>query len=223
MKSLSFTGFTATVAAGLLLNVGTAKAIGIPVLDASMVFQTLENVMQHTAENNLVDGQKKEGVKHLQAMGNVRSLDGLKSYVSGVAMEKVGAQFKVPKELSKVGLTEDVMKDPTKLRDYLDGMHKKIEAGNFSAEQRTACLMAQTKLQEELTTSGMTQSMSFLQKSTDGQSMKQAKEATSSATDQMQQMGANNVLQQMMYAQQLKTTTLEANRMASTAATTLCD
>ena len=53
--------------------------------------------------------------------------------------------------------------------------------------------------------------------------MKDAKETTSSATDQMQQMGANNVLQQMMYAQQLKMTTLEANRMATTASSTLCN
>lgn len=223
MKSLSLTGFTATIATGLLLNVGTANAIGIPVIDASMVMQTLQNVLQHTQENSLVDGQKKEGTKQLQAMGNIRSMDGLKSFIAGAAMEQVGAQFKTPKELSKIGLTENTIKDPEKLRDYLDDWHKKIESGNFSAEQRAACLEAQTKLQEELSTSGFTQSMSFLQKSTDGKNMKDAKETTSSATDQMQQMGANNVLQQMMYAQQLKMTTLEANRMATTASSTLCN
>lgn len=60
MKSLSLTGFTATIATGLLLNVGTANAIGIPVFDVSMVTQTLQNVLQHIQENSLIDGQKKK-------------------------------------------------------------------------------------------------------------------------------------------------------------------
>ena len=223
MKSLSLTGFTATIATGLLLNVGTANAIGIPVFDVSMVTQTLQNVLQHIQENSLIDGQKKEGTKQLQAMGNIRSMDGLKSFIAGAATEQVNAKFKTPKELSRIGLTDSKMKDPENIRDFLDNWHKKSESGNFSSEERTACLAAQTKLQEELATSGFTQSMSFMQKSTDGKNMKNAKETASSATDQMQQMGANNVLQQMMYAQQLKMTTLESNRMATTAATTLCN
>lgn len=223
MKSLSFTGFTAAIAAGMVLNAEPANAIGIPVLDASMVMQTIQNVMQHTQENNLVDGQKKEGTKQLQAMGNVRSLDGLKGLFSGAAKEQVSSQFKTPAEASKVGLTDDTMEDPEKLRDTLDDMHQKSESGNFSAEDRSNCLTARAKMQEELATSGFTQSMSFMQKSKDGKSMKDAQEAASSATDQMQQMGAENFLQQLMLSQQLKITTLEANRAASASATTLCD
>lgn len=223
MKSLSFTGFTAAIAAGMMLNAGPANAIGIPVLDASMVMQTLQNVMQHTQENNLVDGQKKEGTKQLQSLGNVRSLDGLKSFFSNAAKEKVNAEYKNPAEMSKVGLSDDTMEDPEKLRDKLDDMHKKSESGNFSAEDRSNCLTARAKMQEELATSGFTQSMSFMQKSKNGQSLKDAQEAASSATDQMQQMGAENFLQQLMLAQQLKMTTLEANRAATASTATLCD
>lgn len=223
MKSLSFTGFTAAIAAGMVLNAEPANAIGIPVLDASMVMQTLQNVMQHTQENNLVDGQKKEGTKQLQAMGNVRSMDGLKSFFSGAAKEQVSSQFKTPSEASKVGLNDKTMEDPEKLRDQLDDMHQKSESGNFSAEDRNNCLTARAKMQEELATSGFTQSMSFMQKSKDGKSMKDAQEAASSATDQMQQMGAENFLQQLMLSQQLKMTTLEANRAATASAATLCD
>lgn len=223
MKSLSFTGFTTAIAAGMMLNAGPANAIGIPVLDASMVMQTLQNVVQHTQENNLVDGQKKEGTKQLQAMGNIRSMDGLKSFITSAGKEKVSAQFKTPAEASKVGLSDDTMEDPEKLRDQLDDMHKKSESGNFSAEDRDNCLTARAKMQEELATSGFTQSMSFMQQSKNGQTMKNAQEVTSSATDQMQQMGAENILQQMMLTQQLKTTTLEANRLATTSTATLCD
>ena len=96
MKSLSLTGFTATIATGLLLNVGTANAIGIPVFDVSMVTQTLQNVLQHIQENSQIDGQKKEGTKQLQAMGNIRSMDGLKSFIAGAATEQVNAKFKTP-------------------------------------------------------------------------------------------------------------------------------
>lgn len=223
MKSLSFTGFTAAIAAGMMLNAGPANAIGIPVLDASMVMQTLQNVVQHTQENNLVDGQKKEGTKQLQSMGNVRSMDGLKSFFSGAAKEKVNSEYKNPSEVSKVGLDDKTMEDPEKLRDQLDDMHKKSESGNFSAEDRDNCLTARAKMQEELATSGFTQSMSFMQTSQNGQNMKNAQEAASSATDQMQQMGAENFLQQLIFAQQLKMTTLEANRTASASSATLCD
>lgn len=134
MKSLSLTGFTATIATGLLLNVGTANAIGIPVFDVSMVTQTLQNVLQHIQENSLIDGQKKEGTKQLQAMGNIRSMDGLKSFIAGAATEQVNAKFKTPKELSKIGLTDSKMKDPENIRDFLDNWHKKAKAATSAAK-----------------------------------------------------------------------------------------
>ncbi len=223
----SKTAIFGLIAISFLFRCETARAIPIPTIGAELATQ-IDQLTKHIDELKKVKDQITNGIEQAKSMGDKLSMDALKSFASGQLKSALSGAMKglsVPQEMSKAGFSEDVMKDPEKVTDTLEKLKEKgkSEDGGFDMDQRKICWEARDKMAKELVTSGLANSFALQQSLASGEDMQKAQEASSASDDQMQLLGANTATLKVLYQQAASAVAMEANRLASSAISSMCD
>lgn len=213
------------MAVSFILRCETARAIPIPTIGAELG-NIVDELKNHVEELKKTADQIKNGVDQAKAMGDMASMDGLKSFAKQQA-QAFGESVKSVKataEMERAGLNEKTLEDPEKLSQKLEEVaNVGRENGQIDMSKRSICWNARTSMAKQVTLNGMTNSFSLQQNLAAGTDMKQAQDATSASDDQMQLMGANTATLKLMYKQAASATALEANRLSSLMIPNMCN
>ncbi|CCZ22091.1 unknown [Acetobacter sp. CAG:977] len=196
-----------------------AKAIPIPTIGMSELVQNLEMVKQSIEQAKQQFEQIKNGVEQAKNMGGKLSLDGLKGMIENV--DKISKSVTIPPAAKKIGLTEEVVKEPEKVKDWVQGLYKSKE-GEFDPEQTQDCRTAVAQMIEENTTASLSESLATQTELASGADMKEAQEAVNSSSDQMQMLGANSKILQKILKLKVKDTKMQANDTTSASIGDVC-
>ena len=230
MKSLSLSKIMAAATAGLVLQTQTATAFTVPTLDMSMIAEAIKTASDHGIELGEIGTQIQEGIKLSKTSGSPLSLEaGLKvgEAIGAKQLAKIKyskkQQDKMVKAMRKLGLPDEAYKDPEQLNTALNAIHAKALNGTFTAEERKLCMTTMGKMQQDLTDQALVESMSTLSKAATGEDMKEVIKTTVSGKDLTQQEQAKLTQNQLMYVELTKASKAEANKMAVSAVSALCD
>lgn len=207
----------AIISASMMPN--TAKAIPIPTIGMSELIQNLEMVKQSIEQAKQQFEQIKNGVEQAKNMGGKLSLDGLKGMIDSA--EKISKAVTIPPAAKKIGLTEEVVKEPEKVKDWVQGLYKKKE-GEFDPEETKNCRAATSQLKEENTTASLSESLATQTELASGADMKEAQEAVNNSGDQMQMLGANSKILQKILKLKVKDTKMQANDTTASSIGDVC-
>ena len=196
-----------------------AKAIPIPTIGRSELVQNLEMVKQSIEQAKQQFEQIKNGVEQAKNMGGKLSLDGLKGVLDSV--DNISKAVTIPPAAKKIGLTEEVVKEPEKVKDWVQGLYKSKE-GEFDPEQTQDCRTAVAQMREENTTASLSESLATQTELASGADMKEAQEAVNNSSDQMQMLGANSKILQKILKLKLKDTKRQANDTTSASIGDVC-
>lgn len=196
-----------------------AKAIPIPTIGRSELVQNLEMVKQSIEQAKQQFEQIKNGVEQAKNMGGKLSLDGLKGVLDSV--DNISKAVTIPPAAKKIGLTEEVVKEPEKVKDWVQGLYKSKE-GEFDPEQTQDCRTAVAQMREENTTASLSESLATQTELASGADMKEAQEAVNNSSDQMQMLGANSKILQKILKLKLKDTKMQANDTTSASIGDVC-
>lgn len=224
MKHLKKTTLFSLVAVSFILRTTVVHAIPIPSLAPAELASQIDQLGKHIQELNNIKNQITNGIDQAKAMGDKLSMDALKQFASGKLNSALSGglgALSIPKEMEKAGFTEDVSKDPEKIKGWLDGMKGK-DGTAMTEEQYGSCAAARASMSEELALSGLANSLSLQQNLASGEDMKSAQEASGASDDQMQLIGANSATLKVMYQQAAASTVIEANRLAASAISEMC-
>ncbi len=216
LKKSALVGLT-FVSASLVAE--PAKAIPIPTIGMSELVQNLEMVKQSIDQAKQQFEQIKNGVEQAKNMGGKLSLDGLKGMLDSV--DKISKAVTIPPAAKKIGLTEEVVKEPEKVKDWVQGLYKSKE-GDFDPEQTQDCRAATSQLVEENTTASLSESLATQTELASGQDMKEAQEAVNNSSDQMQMLGANAKILQKILKLKVKDTKMQANDTTAASIGNVC-
>lgn len=216
LKKSALVGLT-FVSASLVAE--PAKAIPIPTIGMSELVQNLEMVKQSIDQAKQQFEQIKNGVEQAKNMGGKLSLDGLKGMLDSV--DKISKAVTIPPAAKKIGLTEEVVKEPEKVKDWVQGLYK-AKDGKFDPEQTKNCRAAASQLKEENTTASLSESLATQTELASGQDMKEAQEAVNNSSDQMQMLGANAKILQKILKLKVKDTKMQANDTAASSIGDVC-
>ncbi len=196
-----------------------AKAIPIPTIGMSELVQNLEMVKQSIDQAKQQFEQIKNGVEQAKNMGGKLSLDGLKGAAQG--LQSASKAVTIPPAAQKTGLTNETVKDPAKVRDWVQNLYKQKDEG-FDIEERDNCRAASSQLQEENTAASLSESLATQTEIASGSDMKEAQEAVNNSGDQMQMLGANTKILQKILKMKAADTKMKANDTAASAVDGLC-
>lgn len=196
-----------------------AKSIPIPTIGMSELVQNLEMVKQSIEQAKQQFEQIKNGVEQAKNMGGKLSLDGLKGVLDSV--DNISKAVTIPPAAKKIGLTEEVVKEPEKVKDWVQGLYKSKE-GEFDPEQTQDCRTAVAQMREENTTASLSESLATQTELASGADMKEAQEAVNNSSDQMQMLGANSKILQKILKLKLKDTKMQANDTTSASIGDVC-
>lgn len=216
LKKSALVGLT-FVSASLVAE--PAKAIPIPTIGMSELVQNLEMVKQSIDQAKQQFEQIKNGVEQAKNMGGKLSLDGLKGMLDSV--DKISKAVTIPPAAKKIGLTEEVVKEPEKVKDWVQSLYK-AKDGEFDPEQTKNCRAAASQLKEENTTASLSESLATQTELASGQDMKEAQEAVNNSSDQMQMLGANAKILQKILKLKVKDTKMQANDTAASSIGDVC-
>ena len=225
MTYLKKSGVFGLMAISFLFCARTAQAVPVPTIGAELAVQN-DQLTKHIDELKKVKDQISNGVEQAKAMGDKMSMDALKNFAKGQAEQKLGGAMKsveLPKEMSRAGLTEEVMKDPSKASDVVEKLKKSGKTGEYDVDKRRICWDARESMKKELAMLNLTNSFALQQNIASGEQMKKAQEAVGSSDDQMQLIGANTAVLRMIYQLVASSTAMKANDVASSALETMCD
>ena len=164
----------------------------------------------------------------LKSIGSDMSMDILKHSTGDLknafkkVTDQVLAEVKIPSQMQKIGLTQDVMKDPENTRNFIDKWSNKFETGNFTDDEVALCRAASAKLQHELSKSTFATTMAVQLETSKGENVDAANDMANSAQDQMSSLGVSINLEQRMQQEMAKLTSMQASSMAATSTGTLC-
>ena len=212
------------VAFSFFFRAGTVHAIPIPTIGAELATQ-IDQLTKHIDELKKVKDQITNGIEQAKSMGDKLSMDALKNFAKNQAKSALSGAMtgvKIPQEMSNIGFTEDVMKDPEQISQKLDGLHKN-SGKDFKQEDFLKCQTARASMTRELSMKNLANSFALQQNLASGEDMKKAQEASSASDDQMQLIGANTATLKVMYQQLASTTAMTAGSMASSALDKMCD
>lgn len=196
-----------------------AKAIPIPTIGMSELVQNLEMVKQSIEQAKQQFEQIKNGIEQAKNMGGKLSLDGLKGMMDSA--DKISKAVTIPPAAKKIGLTEEVVKEPEKVKDWVQDLYKS-KNGEFDPEQTKNCRTATSQLKEENTTASLSESLATQTELASGQDMKEAQEAVNNSSDQMQMLGANSKILQKILKLKVKDTKMQANDTAASSIGDVC-
>jgi len=225
MTYLKKSGVFGLMAISFLFCTRAAQAIPVPTIGAELAVQ-IDQLTKHIDELKKVKDQISNGVEQAKAMGDKMSMDALKNFAKGQAEQKLSGAMqsvKIPQEMSKAGLTEEVMKDPSKTSDVVEKLKKSGKTGEYDVDKRRICWDARESMKKELAMLNLTNSFALQQNIASGEQMKKAQEAVGSSDDQMQLIGANTAVLRMIYQLVASSTAMKANDVASSALETMCD
>ena len=225
MTYLKKSGLFGLIAISFLFRAGTAEAIPVPTIGAELATQ-IDQLTKHIDELKKVKDQISNGVDQAKAMGDKMSMDALKSFAKeqgNAALNSAMKGVKIPQEMSKAGLSEDVMKDPEKISNVVDNLKKSGKEGEFDMEKRRVCWEARESMKKELTMSNLSNSFALQQKLASGEDMKNAQSAVGASDDQMQLIGANTATLKIMYQQEASSTMMAASDLARESLDSMCD
>ncbi len=224
MTYLKKSGIFGLMAVSFLFRAGAAQAIPVPTIGSELAVQ-IDQLTKHIDELKKVKDQISNGVDQAKAMGDKMSMDALKNFAKeqGDAALSSVKTVAVPEEMSKAGLSEDVMKDPKQISNVVDNLKKSGKNGEFDMEKRRVCWEARESMKRELTMNNLANSFALQQKLASGEDMKNAQEATGASDDQMQLIGANTATLKIMYQQEASSTMMAAGDLAKDAIGSMCD
>ena len=225
MTYLKKSGMFGLMAISFLFCARTAQAIPVPTIGAELAVQ-IDQLKKHIDELKKVKDQISNGVEQAKAMGDKMSMDALKNFAKGQAEQKLSGAMqsvKIPQEMSKAGLTEEVMKDPSKASDVVEKLKKSGKTGEYDVDKRRICWDARESMKKELAMLNLTNSLALQQNIASGEQMKKAQEAVGSSDDQMQLIGANTAVLRMIYQLVASSTAMKANDAAAGALGSMCD
>lgn len=198
-----------------------AKAIPIPTIGMSELVQNLEMVKQSIDQAKQQFEQIKNGVEQAKNMGGKLSLDGLKGAAQG--LQSASKAVTIPPAAQKTGLTNETVKDPAKVRDWVQGLYKKKEnTAEFNPEEVKTCRAATSQLKEENVTASLSESLATQTELASGEDMKEAQEAVNNSSDQSQMLGANSKILQKILKLKVKDTKMKANDTTASSVGDLC-
>lgn len=221
MTRLKKSAILSLIMFGFLFRCNEARAIPIPTIGAELATQ-IDQLTKHIDELKKVKDQITNGIEQAKAMGDKLSMDALKNFASGQLKSALSGSMKaieIPQEMSAAGLSEDVMKDPEKVTAALEKVRDNAE----TMDERRVCWDARDSMNKELTLASLANSFALQQNLASGEDMKKAQEATSASDDQMQLLGSNTATLKVMYQQVASSTMMEANSLASTVISSMCD
>lgn len=228
MKRFSFTLALTTFAVGLTMQTRPAHAIPIPTVgmpELGNYITLLKNYAEEMAKQALQGNLNKDTLK---SIGSDMSMDILKHSTGDLknafkkVTDQVLAEVKIPSQMQKIGLTQDVMKDPENTRNFIDKWSNKFETGNFTDDEVALCRAASAKLQHELSKSTFATTMAVQLETSKGENVDAANDMANSAQDQMSSLGVSINLEQRMQQEMAKLTSMQASSMAATSTGTLC-
>lgn len=219
MKKLKKTALIGLTFISASLMAGPAKAIPIPTIGMSELIQNLEMVKQSIEQAKQQFDQIKNGVEQAKNMGSKLSLDGLKGALSG--LQGASKAVTIPPAAQKAGLTNETVKDPEKVKDWVQDLYK-AKDGEFDPEQTKNCRAAVSQLKEENTTASLSESLASQTELASGEDMKEAQEAVNNSSDQMQMLGANSKILQKILKMKVKDTKMKANDTVASSMGGLC-
>lgn len=225
MTYLKKSGIFGLMAVSFLFCAGKAQAIPVPTIGAELAVQ-IDQLTKHIDELKKVKDQISNGVEQAKAMGDKMSMDALKNFAKGQADQALSGTMKsieIPQEMSKAGLTENVMKEPSKVADTIDKLRKSGKTGEYDVNKRKVCWDARESMRKELTMSSLANSFALQQNIASGEQMKKAQEAVGASDDQMQLIGANTAVLRMIYQVVASSTAMKANDAAVSALGSMCD
>lgn len=211
------------MAVSFLFRTGTAQAIPIPTIGAELATQ-IDQLTKHIDELKKVKDQITNGIEQAKAMGDKLSMDALKNFAKGQAQSILSggmSGIKVPREMSAIGLSEEKMKDPSKIADTLQNMRERAKGG-YNEQQAEACGIARSRMMEEVSMKNLANSFALQQNLASGEDMKKAQEASSASDDQMQLLGANTATLKVLYQQAASSTAMAAGEAAMSALNDMC-
>ncbi|MBR4126739.1 MAG: hypothetical protein IKR09_04095 [Alphaproteobacteria bacterium] len=225
MTYLKKSGMFGLMAISFLFCARAAQAIPVPTIGAELAVQ-VDQLTKHIDELKKVKDQISNGVEQAKAMGDKMSMDALKNFAKGQAQQTLSGAMKsvdIPQEMSRAGLTEEVMKDPSKTSDVVEKLKKSGKTGEYDVDKRRVCWDARESMKKELAMLNLTNSFALQQNIASGEQMKKAQEAVGSSDDQMQLIGANTAVLRMIYQLVASSTAMKANDVASSALESMCD
>ena len=224
MKYLKKSGMFGLIAISFLFRTGTAQAIPVPTIGSELAVQ-IDQLTKHIDELKKVKDQISNGVEQAKAMGDKMSMDALKNFAKDQASALGGSMksIEIPQAMQKAGFSEEVMKDPKKVADAINGLKDKGNGGEFDIEKRKACWEAKESMMKELTMSNLANSFALQQNIASGEDMKKAQEAVGASDDQMQLIGANTAALKMMYQQVASSTAMAAGDLAKNSLEAMCN
>ncbi|HAW33258.1 MAG TPA: hypothetical protein DCX19_01220 [Alphaproteobacteria bacterium] len=230
MKSLSLSKIMAATAVGLVLQTQTANAFTVPTLDMTMIAEAIQTATDHGIELGEIGTQIQKGIELSKTSGSPLSLEAGLKVGEAIGAEQLSKikytekqEAKMKEAMKKLGLPESAYKDPAQLNTALNAIHDKAKGGNFTAEERKLCMTTMGKMQQDLTDAALVESMAVLSKEMRGKDMKQVVKTTVSGKDLTQQEQAKLTQNQLIYVALAKASKTEANKMAATAVSALCD
>lgn len=229
MKSLSLSKIMAATA-GLVLQAQTANAFTVPTLDMSMIAEAIQTATDHGIELGEIGTQIQKGIEMSKTSGSALSLDAALKVGEAIGAEqmskiKYGEKWekKMTKAMEQLGLPAEAYKDPATLNAAMNSIHDKAKDRAFTAEERKLCLTTMGKMQKDLTNVALVESMAVLSKMTTGEDVKQVVKTTVSSKDLTQQEQAKLTQNQIIFVELTKASKAEANKMATSAVSALCD
>ncbi len=225
MTYLKKSGIFGLVAAFFLFRTGAVQAIPVPTIGAELAVQ-IDQLTKHIDELKKVKDQISNGIEQSKAMGDKMSMDALKNFAKeqgDAALSSAMKTVEIPKEMSKAGFSEDVMKDPKQISNAVENLKKSGKEGEFDLEKRRVCWEAKESMMKELTMNNLANSFALQQKLASGEDMKNAQSAAGASDDQMQLIGANTATLKIMYQQEASSTMMAAGDLAKEAVGSMCD
>ena len=225
MRYLKKSALFCLITVSFCFRADTARAIPIPTIGAELTTQ-MGQLMEHIDELKNMISQIKGGVDQLKSMGDNLSIEGILGMVTGQLGGASGKEKLVglTREFQEVGFTMDKMKEPDKVAEIMDDVSRSVRpGGEYSVEKHEKCAAARGSMALDLTKKKTALSLSMQNTIATGNQMKESKDATSSASDQMSMLAALAKTTISTGEQMSDTSFLNAMDKSSEAIHVLCD
>ncbi|MBO4520019.1 MAG: hypothetical protein J5787_02315 [Alphaproteobacteria bacterium] len=205
---------------------GKAQAqIPVPTIGAELTTQ-MGQLMEHIEELKNMIAQIKGGADQLKSMGDKLSVEGILGMVTGQLGGSNGKEKLVglTREFEDIGFSEETMKEPDKIAQTMDNVKSGLnQGGEYNEEKHEKCFKARKSMAADLAKKKTALSLNMQNKIATGSEMKESREATTSAGDQMSMLAALAKTTIATGEQMSDTSFLDAMDRSSSAIQTLCD
>ncbi|GEM_PF-2350485 len=201
-------------------------AIPVPTIGAELKVQ-LQQAKEHLDELKKMKEQIQSKIETIKNIGPKEALAAGKGYLESEAkkmMKDAIAKIELPKELKEAGLTDEMLKNPDKLKDWAEGMAKKgISEKGIDSDARAACFKARDALKKKMAKESMADALTANQDIATGQDVKDVQEVSKNAENQQQQEQAKNIALGKRLKQEARNLKLQANSLLNSSIGSMCD